>query len=79
LRLHEKGYRNTFWPFAKLYHYENVSVVSYHTIPTAQADYDRSLIYYRPYMLWKDPYFNPNLSLRSEQIAYREDYSGTFN
>jgi glycosyltransferase involved in cell wall biosynthesis len=77
LRLHEKGYLNTYWPFAKLYHYENVSVGSYSKAPT--TDYDHSLTYYRPYLLWHDPYFNPNLSLRIEQVAYREDYSGEFN
>lgn len=77
LRLHEKGYRNVYWPFAKLYHYESVTVGSYKG--ASQSDYDHSLTYYRPYLLWKDPYFNPNLSLRIEQIAYREDYSGEFN
>ncbi len=77
LRLHEKGYRNTYWPFAKLYHYENVSVGSYSKAPA--SDYEHSLTYYRPYLLWHDPYFNRNLSLRSEQIAFREDYSGEFN
>jgi GT2 family glycosyltransferase len=33
IRLHEKGYRNVYWPFAKLYHYENVSVGSYSNAP----------------------------------------------
>ncbi len=77
LRLHEKGYRNVYWPFAKLYHYESVSLVTYKG--ASQSDYDRSLVRYQPYLLWQDPYFNPNLSLRIEQIAYREDYSGSFN
>lgn len=77
IKLHEAGYRNIYWPFAKLYHHENVSVESYNKAPA--SDYEESLKYYRPYLLWHDPYFNPNLSLRIEQIAYREDYSGTFN
>src|SRR6266568_2062912 len=72
LRLYEKGYRNVYWPFAKLYHYENVSVGSYKNAP--QGDYDRSLIYYRPYLNWHDPYFNRNLSLSNEQVALREHY-----
>ena len=77
IRLFEKGYRNVYWPFAKVYHYENVSVGSYQKAP--ESDYNTSLKYYRPYLLWQDPYFNPNLSLRIEQIAYRENYSGEFN
>lgn len=77
LRLHEKGYRNVYWPFAKLYHYENVSVGSYSSAPI--TDFEHSLTYYQPYLNWQDPYFNPNLSLASEQVALREDYSGQFN
>lgn len=77
LKLYERGYLNVYWPFAKLYHYENVSVGSYQKAPP--TDYNNSLKYYRPYLLWHDPYFNPNLSLKIEQVAYREDYSGQFN
>lgn len=77
LRLHQKGYRNIYWPFAKLYHYESVSLGTYHG--ASQSDYDRSLACYRPYLLWNDPYFNQNLSLAKEQIAFRENYSGEFN
>lgn len=77
LRLHEKGYRNIYWPFVRLYHYENASVGTYQNAPP--TDYDNSMKYYKPYLLWHDPYFNPNLSLQIEQIAYREDYSGSFN
>ena len=72
ISLHEKGYRNVFWPFAQLYHYENVSVGSYQNAPP--GDYDLSLKYYNPYLKWHDPYFNPNLSLDVEQVAYRESY-----
>jgi GT2 family glycosyltransferase len=74
LQLHEKGYRNVYWPFARLYHYESMSVGSYKYVPTAQADYDRSLTYYKPYLNWHDPYFNRNLSLMVEQIGLRESY-----
>jgi GT2 family glycosyltransferase len=72
IRLYEKGYRNVYWPYVKLYHYENASVGSYKNAPA--GDYDRSLIYYRPYLNWHDPYFNPNLSLTNEQVALREHY-----
>jgi O-antigen biosynthesis protein len=72
IRLHEKGYYNVFWPFAQLYHYENVSVGSYKNAPS--GDYDLSLRYYNPYLHWHDPFFNPNLSLEIEQVAFREKY-----
>ncbi|HET7637983.1 MAG TPA: O-antigen biosynthesis protein, partial [Ktedonobacteraceae bacterium] len=72
LSLHEKGYRNVFWPFARLYHYESISVGSYDN--GIVGDYNHSLDYYTPYLKWHDPYFNPNLSLDSEQIAFREKY-----
>lgn len=70
--LYEKGYRNVYWPFAELLHYENVSVGSYDN--GIQLDYDRSLTYYRPYLNWKDPYFNRNLDLMNEQIGLRNNY-----
>lgn len=72
ISLHEKGYLNVYWPFAQLYHYENVSVGSYQNAPA--SDYDHSLTYYKPYLNWHDPYFNPNLDLANEQIALRRNY-----
>ena len=71
IRLYENGYRNVYWPFAELIHYENVSVGSYDNVP--KSDYDHSLTYYTPYLEWKDPYFNPNLSLKNEQVTFREE------
>ncbi len=71
LSLYEKGYRNVYWPFAQLYHYESVSVGSYEGLI---GDYNHSLTYYRPYLDWHDPYFSTNLSLQSEQIALRSTY-----
>ncbi len=72
IKLSEAGYRNVYWPFAKLIHYENVSVGSYQNVPA--GDYDHSLTYYRPYLNWKDPYFNPNLDIMNEQIGIRGNY-----
>jgi GT2 family glycosyltransferase len=72
ISLYEKGYRNVYWPFAKLIHYESVSVGSYHN--GIQLDYDHSLTYYQPYLNWKDPYFNSNLDLMNEQIGLRYNY-----
>lgn len=72
IKLTEAGYRNVYWPFAELIHYENVSVGSYDNVP--RHDYDHSLAYYRPYLNWKDPYFNPNLDLMNEQVGIRRNY-----
>lgn len=72
IRLYGAGYRNVYWPFAELVHYENVSVGSYQNVP--KLDYDHSLYYYRPYLDWKDPYFNRNLDLMNEQIGLRRQY-----
>jgi glycosyltransferase involved in cell wall biosynthesis/acetyltransferase-like isoleucine patch superfamily enzyme len=67
IKLHEAGYRNIYWPFAALYHYESVSVGSYDT--GIQLDYDHSLEYYKPYHEHGDPYFNKNLDLMNEQVG----------
>jgi glycosyltransferase involved in cell wall biosynthesis len=72
IRLYEAGYRNVYWPFCKLIHYENVSVGSYKNVP--ELDYNHSLEYYRPYLGWHDPYFNLNLDLMNEQIELRSNY-----
>ncbi len=70
ISLHERGYRNVYWPFAEIIHYENVSVGPY-TKSVPQGDYNRSLVYYGKYLDSGDPYFNPNLDLMNEQIALR--------
>ena len=75
LRLHEANYRNVYWPFVLLYHYENVSVGSYDN--GLIGDYKRSREYYEPYLNYKDPYFNPNLDLMNESIAIRSSYDRT--
>jgi GT2 family glycosyltransferase len=72
ISLYQKGYLNVYWPFAKLVHYESVSVGTYDN--GIQLDYDHSLTYYRPYLDWRDPYFNPNLDLMNEQIGLRSKY-----
>lgn len=75
IKLHEAGYRNVYWPFASLYHYESVSVGSYDT--GIQLDYDHSLKYYKPYHEAGDPYFNMNLDIMNEQIGMRRKYEKT--
>jgi glycosyltransferase involved in cell wall biosynthesis len=73
LRLYESGYRNVYWPFTRLIHYENVSVGSYDSnVPI--GDYNRSLVYYDKYLKEGDPYFNPNLDLMNEQVGLRSKY-----
>lgn len=76
IKLYESGYRNIFWPFAQLYHYENVSVGTYDN--GIQLDYDHSLEYYSPYHQNGDPYFNPNLDLMNEQVGIRSNYEKNF-
>lgn len=71
IKLHEAGYRNVYWPFAELIHYENVTVGSYKNVP--KLDYDHSLEYYRPYLENGDLYFNPNFDLMSEQVKLKGD------
>lgn len=67
IRLYEAGYRNVYWPFAQLFHYESVSVGSYNN--GIQLDYDHSLLYYKKYHESGDPYFNKNLDIMNEQIG----------
>ncbi|HUD08311.1 MAG TPA: glycosyltransferase [Candidatus Saccharimonadales bacterium] len=72
ISLFKKGYRNVYWPFVELIHYESASVGTYNN--GIQLDYDHSLDYYRPYLNWHDPYFNSNLDLMNEQIGLRSRY-----
>jgi GT2 family glycosyltransferase len=72
IKLTEAGYRNVYWPFAELIHYENVSVGSYKNVP--KKDYDHSLTYYRPYLNYNDPYFNKNIDIMDESVSIRREY-----
>jgi GT2 family glycosyltransferase len=74
LALYEAGYRNVYWPFAKLIHYENVSVGAYNKRDDNRHDYEVSMKYYRPYIEQGDPYFNPNLDIMSETPILRRSY-----
>ncbi len=69
ISLVEAGYRNVFWPFAELNHYESVSVGSYNT--GIKLDFTHSMRYYRPYIAQGDRYFNSNLDLMNEQIGVK--------
>lgn len=76
IRLNELGYRNVLWPFAEVYHHENVSVGSYSNVP--ESDFKVSMRYYNKYLNWNDGYFNLNLDLMNEQIGIRRDYAKTY-
>lgn len=68
LRLHEAGYRNVYWPLTRLTHFENISVGDYDSnVPI--GDYNKSLLYYRPYLDAGDKYYNPNLDLMNESVG----------
>jgi GT2 family glycosyltransferase len=59
LRIHQKGYRNIYVPYAVLYHHEAASRGS--CIPS--VDFEFSLRSYREFLPLRDPYYNPNLTL----------------
>jgi len=65
LNLYEKGYLNVYTPYAKLYHYESMTRDPY-AVP--ECDFEVSRTRYKPYLDHNDPYYNPNLSLKTEQI-----------
>ena len=72
LDLVEAGYRNIYWPYSQLLHHESKSVISYAKAPI--TDYHNSMKRYKPYLDYKDPYFNPNLDLMSEIPILRRSY-----
>lgn len=63
LRLREKGYRNIYTPYCKLYHYESASRGSK---LKEQRRYEKDYMRKRHAEILKngDPYYNPNLSLK---------------
>ncbi|MDR3532308.1 MAG: glycosyltransferase [Rhodopila sp.] len=71
LKLVEKGYRNLWTPYAELYHLESASRGTDRTAEKA-ARFEREVAYMHQrwgHKLDKDPYWNPNLSLHSTEIA----------
>ncbi len=58
LKVHQKGYRNVYTPFAQLYHYEG-STRGYKTpVSDALKGYEQL----EPYLVEEDPFFSPNLT-----------------
>jgi O-antigen biosynthesis protein len=58
LRIHNRGYRNLYTPYAVLYHHEAVSRGT--CIPL--IDFQLSLESYEKFLSVRDPYYNPNLT-----------------
>lgn len=67
LKLYERNYLNVYTPYAELYHYESLS----RDPNPPQCDIDISKKRYAPYLNWRDPYFNRNLSLDSKAVKLR--------
>ncbi len=74
LRLRQRGLLNVYTPYCEAYHYESVSR-GYETTPEKEARFRREVRFFQH--KWKevldagDPYYNPNLSLKREDFAYR--------
>jgi GT2 family glycosyltransferase len=72
LRIRERGYLIVWTPLALLYHHESASRGS-DLLPERHAEFQREVAYMHKRWsatLGRDPYFNPNLSLRDQSIAY---------
>lgn len=70
LRLAERGYRNIWTPFAKLYHHESASRGSDRT-PAKAARFEREVRYMQHRWgkaLEEDPHWNPNLYMHSNEV-----------
>lgn len=67
LKLNEKGYRNVYTPFAKLYHLE--SVTKSEKIPNPLEDGYMKARWSK--YISDDPYYNPNLTRQAEDYSLR--------
>ena len=61
IRAEQKGYRNVYDPYVRLYHFESKTRDSY--IP--EVDFEMSRKMYAPYLAEGDPYYNKQLDLYS--------------
>lgn len=71
LRLHDRGYRNVYTPFAELYHHESASR-GYEDTPEKKARFEKEATILRERwlpLLINDPFYNPNLSLTGEPFT----------
>jgi len=76
LRALEAGYLNVFTPYAEAYHHESVSR-GYEDTPEKRRRFseekERLLARHGPRIAAGDPYYNPNLTLASEDFRLRLD------
>jgi len=74
LKLREKGYLNVFTPYCEAVHHESASR-GYENTPDRKKRFEREMLFFQS--RWKDvldagdPYYNVNLSLKSEDFAIR--------
>ena len=69
--MREAGYRNIYTPYATLYHHESISRGQENT-PEKQARFMREFTFMQKKwgnLLKCDPYYNPNLTLETENFA----------
>ncbi|HEY1944484.1 MAG TPA: glycosyltransferase [Roseiarcus sp.] len=74
LKVQSKGYRNVWTPFAELVHHESLSR-GYEDTPEKKARFARECANFRDRwaaVIENDPYYNPNLSLRSSKYDVAE-------
>lgn len=72
LRVRAKGYLIVYQPYAELLHYESVSR-GFETTPEKFARFERETLVMKrrwAYELEHDPYYNPNLTLLTEDFAF---------
>lgn len=72
LRVGQKGYRVIYTPYAELYHYESASR-GYENTPKKFSRFERETEYMIRHwgeVLKNDPYYNPNLTLFSEDFSF---------
>ena len=77
MKIREKGYLIVFTPYAELYHYESKSRGSEDSpekVARFSSEIQRFLGKWKPTLDKGDPYYNPNLTLDSEDFAYRQRY-----
>lgn len=74
LRVRERGYKNLWTPHAELYHHESVSR-GYDDSPEKQKRFWKEVNYMKNRWgetLYKDPYYNPNLTLIRDDFSLKE-------
>lgn len=72
IRIRQAGYRIIWTPHAELYHYESISRGDPNGTPETSARNDAEIAYLQRQwgrVLSNDPFYNPNLSLKSESFA----------